>query len=1121
MKGNTVVNSNSRPLLPSDEEVLTKKLEGQYKNKVRIQSTVKHVNDKEISPHKRSTSNINLYNPDVLVPGKGERALTDTNNFIQMYNKQHKLQNLNDLSQESIIESNEYNLSENNSDGQGSVNNDSEAISLGSIEVSDIKNTSVNEEVVDEDQITEDEDSSSDLSDPEQLKMRKKYEQAKKLSSNEPSNKKESHLDEEMSLSDKLKSQREKWAERGAAKIVRNVADPKTGEITKQTISKGINDFKFGEVIGDGSYSTVMLATSIESNQKYAVKVLNKEYLIRQKKVKYVNVEKNTLQRLNNSRTVVKLFFTFQDEAHLYFLLEYAPNGDFLSVMKKYGTLNEECACYYGAQIIDAIHFIHSKGIIHRDIKPENILLDGDMKVKLTDFGTAKILDPVTKVNNNNSKTATFDLLTRSKSFVGTAEYVTPELLNDSYTDYRCDIWAFGCILFQMIAGKPPFKATNEYLTFQKVMKVQYAFTAGFPVVIRDLVKKILLKQPSQRLTISAIKAHHFFNDKNFSDGSIWDDNPPEIQPYKINAKSMQPVPELKTTPGKRHLLSIPKRPSSRPNYVPSTPVSSAKSSTSDISTKNTKTSSEKTSSTNVYQYKKSIWCETFKRCSISSISSVGEKATPSISGHKIKSRVNSSNSTKSNLTSKSSQIAPEKSKPHGIPKSPSTPVLNNYMRSSNTTPVSSPGSRILSSNEETRPLNSTIESAMELTQFLIDPQEKIIKEGDIYLTVMDSNTLEKRVHKSRGHILDPQSFGAARTTLLSQAARSGGVAGLRNESNPINLSENRYYIDHSCDLKTIAADYKIPGGSLYIKEEDNSISGSKSPSPSINMDERGFGKFKKLFHKQDHSNEPIFMELSYKRKFVLTSYGRLLILAKNVDDESHSNGVYQLMTNILLSQTGLKIKELVIPSEIENGYLNLGAIITPFKSFVFCCTKQDTSSWFINFRNSIKMNHDRMVLLSSSKSNTARDNTPSLTPSVSGTKEKSESSTTTSLDPGMKSPKIVTPTPHKSYANTPPSPGSPRVGRPNRLFDSFVSSREKSKKNINPVPASTKLANGLPIKSDHSFVGLGLSSLQSKISRHNTPHPSTSSFTRTSNNGKRSSTPTPTSTALGEKTLR
>ncbi|QID83796.1 serine/threonine protein kinase [Saccharomyces pastorianus] len=347
----------------------------------------------------------------------------------------------------------------------------------------------------------------------------------------------------DMGLDPSMRRRRDEWADRGAAKIIKEVVDPTTGELTKHVVKMGIKDFKFGEQLGDGSYSSVVLATARDSGKKYAVKVLSKEYLIRQKKVKYVTVEKLALQKLNGTKGIIRLFFTFQDEASLYFLLEYAPHSDFLALIKKYGSLNEQCARYYASQIIDAVDSLHTIGIIHRDIKPENILLDKDMKVKLTDFGTAKIL-PEEPSNDADGKPY-FDLNARSKSFVGTAEYVSPELLNDSYTDSRCDIWAFGCILFQMVAGKPPFKASNEYLTFQKVMKVQYAFTAGFPQIIKDLVKKLLVKEPNDRLTIEQIKAHIFFQSVNFDNGSVWDDDPPEIQPYKISAEALKPLPKV------------------------------------------------------------------------------------------------------------------------------------------------------------------------------------------------------------------------------------------------------------------------------------------------------------------------------------------------------------------------------------------------------------------------------------------------------------------------------------------------------------------------------------------------------------------------------------------------
>lgn len=390
----------------------------------------------------------------------------------------------------------------------------------------------------------------------------------------------------ELHVSENFKKEQDEWAEKGAAKIVEEVKDKVTGTMVKKIVSRGIKDFKFGQEIGDGSFSRVLLATSVHNpSEKFAIKVLSKSYLVKQNKVKYVNIEKMALQRLSKLDTVVKMFFTFQDQSSLYFVLEYAPHGDFLSIMKEYGTLSEECTKYYSAQMIDAIEDIHKAGIIHRDIKPENILLDANRRIKLTDFGTAKILE-------KDEKTGSYDLLTRSKSFVGTAEYVSPELLNDSYTDYKCDIWAFGCILFQMIAGKPPFKASNEYLTFQKVQKLQYAFSAGFPTVIRDLVKRILLKQPEKRLEIKDIKNHMFYNDVDFK--NIWQMEPPEIQPYKMNAKSMAPIPELTNQPlpteSVRRIVKRPSVPlistsesstmtsnsSSRSKSTPSTPIKTA-----------------------------------------------------------------------------------------------------------------------------------------------------------------------------------------------------------------------------------------------------------------------------------------------------------------------------------------------------------------------------------------------------------------------------------------------------------------------------------------------------------------------------------------------------------------
>lgn len=103
--------------------------------------------------------------------------------------------------------------------------------------------------------------------------------------------------------------------------------------------------------------------------------------------------------------------------------MELASNGELLGQLKKLGTFSLECAAFYSAELVQALEYLHSRGIIHRDLKPENVLLDEKMHLKLTDFGTAKII--------GNEERA------RANSFVGTAEYVSPELLNEKVTYKR------------------------------------------------------------------------------------------------------------------------------------------------------------------------------------------------------------------------------------------------------------------------------------------------------------------------------------------------------------------------------------------------------------------------------------------------------------------------------------------------------------------------------------------------------------------------------------------------------------------------------------------------------------------------------------------------------------
>ncbi|KAK0455401.1 kinase-like domain-containing protein [Desarmillaria tabescens] len=285
-----------------------------------------------------------------------------------------------------------------------------------------------------------------------------------------------------------------------------------------------IEDFTVGETLGEGSYSTfkVLLATYLRTGQKYAIKTLDKSYLIRKQKMATALTEKNALLRLGSGHPgLVRMHFAFQDEWSLYFVIDLATNGELQTLISRMGSLSTRCSRYYAAQIIDAIHFMHDKGVIHRDLKPENILIDEAFRIKITDFGTAKIQDSGLE----------------AERFVGTAQFIAPELVSSNETSRSSDIWAFGCIVYQMIAGRFAFSGLSEYLTMQKVKKMEYSFPEGFDEQGKDLVQKLLVRDPQQRLgagtegtdnDMKALYSHPFFASINWK--TLWTDPAPPLE---------------------------------------------------------------------------------------------------------------------------------------------------------------------------------------------------------------------------------------------------------------------------------------------------------------------------------------------------------------------------------------------------------------------------------------------------------------------------------------------------------------------------------------------------------------------------------------------------------------
>ncbi|ODV78893.1 Pkinase-domain-containing protein, partial [Suhomyces tanzawaensis NRRL Y-17324] len=324
-----------------------------------------------------------------------------------------------------------------------------------------------------------------------------------------------------------------------------------------QAKRRSANDYQFGTRIGEGSYSTVFSALDVHNKQTYAIKVLSKRHIVKEDKIKYVNIEKTTLHRLGQQHPgIVQLYYTFQDESSLFFVLDFAEYGELLSIIRKFGSLSEQVAKFYMCQIVDAVRFIHSKGVIHRDLKPENILVGHDFNLKITDFGAAKLLggsddNSGENIDYNDVHEAP-DKADRQGSFVGTAEYVSPELLKHNVCGFESDVWALGCILYQFFHGNPPFKGNTEYLTFEKIIAVDYSFRTKTPVPadVVQLVDQILVADPSQRLTISQIMASHWFHEVHWDDQNyIWGRKVPRFEPHGSTpaATTSSYMPGLKT----------------------------------------------------------------------------------------------------------------------------------------------------------------------------------------------------------------------------------------------------------------------------------------------------------------------------------------------------------------------------------------------------------------------------------------------------------------------------------------------------------------------------------------------------------------------------------------------
>ncbi|KAH1136608.1 hypothetical protein GYH30_026884 [Glycine max] len=268
------------------------------------------------------------------------------------------------------------------------------------------------------------------------------------------------------------------------------------------------------------------------------MKKLKKSEMLRRGQVEHVKAERNLLAEVD-SNCIVKLYCSFQDDEHLYLIMEYLPGGDMMTLLMRKDILTEDEARFYVGETVLAIESIHKHNYIHRDIKPDNLLLDRYGHLKLSDFGLCKPLDCSTLEENDFSVGQSVNGSTQSStpkrsqqeqlqhwqinrrtlaySTVGTPDYIAPEVLLKKGYGMECDWWSLGAIMYEMLVGYPPFYSDDPMLTCRKIVNwktyLKFPEEARLSPEAKDLISKLLCNV-NQRLGSKGadeIKAHPFF----------------------------------------------------------------------------------------------------------------------------------------------------------------------------------------------------------------------------------------------------------------------------------------------------------------------------------------------------------------------------------------------------------------------------------------------------------------------------------------------------------------------------------------------------------------------------------------------------------------------------------
>ncbi len=280
-----------------------------------------------------------------------------------------------------------------------------------------------------------------------------------------------------------------------------------------------ITDFTLLKEIGEGTFGRVLLVQHNLTQAQYAIKAIDKRNKDNIDEKDYFRREAEIMYRIYHPN-IVKLYGHFEDNTYCYFIMEYMSGGNIYSLVPKYGynKISPQLVASILKDVISAIYYLHHMNppIIHRDIKPENILINNEMKAKLTDFVWSNYLDTFSK----------------RTTMCGTPVYLAPELVNNTGHDHRVDIWCIGVLMFELLTGHPPWMGEDVQTLKYNISRMKINWQKHMDPDAVDLIKKILRYNPEERISLEQMLYHPFFT--KYYPNAIASLKKPDNTQYKV-----------------------------------------------------------------------------------------------------------------------------------------------------------------------------------------------------------------------------------------------------------------------------------------------------------------------------------------------------------------------------------------------------------------------------------------------------------------------------------------------------------------------------------------------------------------------------------------------------------